>query len=245
MEISFLLVDWDNTLVDFDASRQLAEGKCARFFIRRLNLDKGLFDRILEKYRKVSSAYDKAHIYDRELYWNETFDSLGIRLNPEITKEAILYYWDIIAQECEIYEGVIETLSFLKSENVTVSVIGDSDGIPSNKKKRIEMKRELSQYFDSIFVAGEDVQQTKPHPQIFRYALSKLNAEAEQTAMVGDKYFTDLYGAKLVGIRTVWLKPSGHVGEKEREESFRPDFTVTSFPQILNVLSFKSSAAEK
>lgn len=237
MVIKTLLADWDDTLVKFNVAKLLAEERCVRLLISHLGLDKKMFDQLLERYRRISSAYDKIHLYDRERYWTETVDSFGVQTDHRLIGEIVFYYWDIVANESEVYEGVKETLFFLKHSNVKIAIIGDSDGIPSNKRRRVKRNSELVQFIDAIFVAGEDVPKTKPDPQIFRYALRKLGAKPEQTAMIGDKCFTDLYGAKLLGITTIWLKLSGWE-YKESPKLFKADFTVTSFPQILKIIPF-------
>ncbi|MCA9839446.1 MAG: YqeG family HAD IIIA-type phosphatase [Trueperaceae bacterium] len=41
----------------------------------------------------------------------------------------------------------------------------------------------------------------------FRRALKHLGTEASQTAMIGDQLFTDVLGAKLIGIKSILVKP--------------------------------------
>lgn len=47
----------------------------------------------------------------------------------------------------------------------------------------------------------------KPHADIFLHALNALDVRPEETAMVGDSLYADIYGAQQLGIFTVW-KPS-------------------------------------
>ncbi|MDQ3163839.1 MAG: HAD family hydrolase [Actinomycetota bacterium] len=58
---------------------------------------------------------------------------------------------------------------------------------------------------------------TKPHPEIFRHALSLLEVEPAEAAMVGDSYEDDIEGARALGMRAFLLDRDGrHVGEPDR-----------------------------
>ncbi len=47
----------------------------------------------------------------------------------------------------------------------------------------------------------------KPLPFKYNKAIKILNAKRTNTAIVGDQIFTDILGGKLVGIKTILLKP--------------------------------------
>ncbi len=49
----------------------------------------------------------------------------------------------------------------------------------------------------------------KPWPSGFRRALKSMNMDAGLVAMVGDQVFTDLLGARIVGIPMVLVQPIG------------------------------------
>ena len=58
---------------------------------------------------------------------------------------------------------------------------------------------------------------TKPHPDIFRRALSLLEVGAQEAAMVGDSYEDDIEGARALGIRAFLLDRDGrNPGEPDR-----------------------------
>ena len=58
---------------------------------------------------------------------------------------------------------------------------------------------------------------TKPHPEIFRHALSVLGVEPAEAAMVGDSYEDDIQGARALGMQAFLLDREGrHEGEPDR-----------------------------
>jgi putative hydrolase of the HAD superfamily len=50
---------------------------------------------------------------------------------------------------------------------------------------------------------------TKPHPEIFRHALSLLDVRPGEAAMVGDSYEDDIEGARALGMRAFLLDRDG------------------------------------
>jgi len=58
---------------------------------------------------------------------------------------------------------------------------------------------------------------TKPHPEIFRHALSVLAVEPAQAAMIGDSYEDDIEGARALGMQAFLLDRDGrYEGEPGR-----------------------------
>lgn len=47
----------------------------------------------------------------------------------------------------------------------------------------------------------------KPSPVNYRLAMKKMGTDTKNTIFVGDQLFTDIWGAKKAGIRTVLVKP--------------------------------------
>jgi len=72
----------------------------------------------------------------------------------------------------------------------------------------------LRQYFEGV-VSSAKVGYRKPHPQIFRAALTLADAGPEQVVMVGDSYESDVLGAQGVGINAVLVNRWG-VPEESR-----------------------------
>ena len=57
----------------------------------------------------------------------------------------------------------------------------------------------------------------KPHPSMYREALAEFECPPSRAVMIGDQIFTDMLGANLAGIGTIWVKqmtPFDFVGTK-------------------------------
>jgi len=66
----------------------------------------------------------------------------------------------------------------------------------------------LAPYFDGIFASAR-VGFEKPHPAIFRHALTALNTDPARTVHVGDSRYTDVSGARGVGLDAILLLRDG------------------------------------
>jgi predicted HAD superfamily phosphohydrolase YqeG len=58
-----------------------------------------------------------------------------------------------------------------------------------------------------VFAAGFTDQ--KPLPGIYRRAMAVMKATSATTVMVGDQIFSDMLGANLLGIYTIFVWPLG------------------------------------
>ena len=77
--------------------------------------------------------------------------------------------------------------------------------ISNNKKKRVHMfNEEIGVH--SVFNAH------KPAKKGYYYAMELMNTRPENTVFVGDQLFTDIFGAKRIGLKNYLVKP---INEKE------------------------------
>ena len=90
----------------------------------------------------------------------------------------------------------------------------------------------IKEYFDAILASGS-VGYRKPSPVIFKEALRALDATPEETVFVGDSIYHDVKGAKMVDMKTVWLKRSIH-----RDDDFgvTPNKAINSLEELPKTL---------
>jgi putative hydrolase of the HAD superfamily len=67
-------------------------------------------------------------------------------------------------------------------------------------------KAGLEKRFFDVVVGVNTIKKAKPQPDIFRYALTKLDAKPEETIFVGDHIDNDYRGARAVGIRALLIE---------------------------------------
>jgi putative hydrolase of the HAD superfamily len=82
-------------------------------------------------------------------------------------------------------------------------------GLVTNRSNPIQQEVEalgFLPYFDFCFTAGE-VDSWKPHPEIFDHALYLAESTPQETAYIGDNYFTDILGASEAGLYPILYDP--------------------------------------
>ena len=89
----------------------------------------------------------------------------------------------------------------------------------------------LSRFFNVIMVSGE-CGWRKPHGNIFTNALKRLQVEAQETVYIGDCPNEDIKGARLAGIRTVFVQSQFYSLSDLQASGEKPDFIMKDLEEI-------------
>jgi HAD superfamily hydrolase (TIGR01450 family) len=76
----------------------------------------------------------------------------------------------------------------------------------------------------------------KPYPEIFQEALKRWGLEEGEAVMIGDKYSTDVEGAKALGIASV-LVSEGGLKPGDFVKGYAPDLVVRDVAELHSVLT--------
>ncbi|NVO19989.1 MAG: noncanonical pyrimidine nucleotidase, YjjG family [Bacteroidetes bacterium] len=87
----------------------------------------------------------------------------------------------------------------------------------------------LDKYFTSV-ITSEEAGVKKPDSAIFLYALSKVNADVEDSLMIGDDLEVDIGGARDIGMDQLF------VNHERKTHETPATFEVTSLKDIENIL---------
>lgn len=90
----------------------------------------------------------------------------------------------------------------------------------------------LANYFQFHFSA-ENFPAGKPAPHMFLAALARAGVAPYEALHIGDHPVDDMQGAQAVGMKTLWVN---FAGAPWPLQTTTPDFTVTSLPEILDLL---------
>ena len=89
-------------------------------------------------------------------------------------------------------------------------MISNADGKIADVLRRCNIADCFRTITDSGLIGYE-----KPHPEIFRQALSQMNAKAEESLYVGDLYSVDYLGATGAGMQAVLMDVPGAYRDKD------------------------------
>ena len=137
-------------------------------------------------------------------------------------------YFDFI-DSSYLYEGVKETLDFLKSKKIKVSLLttkgqGQADKIIDHFK--------LTNSFDYI-MGRRDGLAHKPSPEPLMYICKELSVEPAETLMVGDTEL-DIQCGKNAGAKTCGVLYGYRT--KDQIEKEKPDINISNLVELKNYL---------
>ena len=135
------------------------------------------------------------------------------------------------------YPGVVDTIRHLHQQYHLAIV---SDGQTAYAVPELNAIG-LAGYFDPIIIS-RDIGIRKPHEQLFTAALTAMKMKPSEVLFVGNDMYRDVYGAKRVGMTTVFCKSNQGLAEKE---GVKPDYIVYQFPELLNAIRFFEDRSDR
>ena len=109
-------------------------------------------------------------------------------------------YKSLNSKNTVIYNGVIDTLEYLKNKNIKMAVVTNKD------EKSAILALEylgLSKYFN-VIVGGNTTSKYKPSAKPLLFAINKIDANIEQSLMVGDS-INDFLCAKEANVKAIMV----------------------------------------
>ncbi|MBQ7653043.1 MAG: YjjG family noncanonical pyrimidine nucleotidase [Clostridia bacterium] len=220
----FLLIDLDDTILDFSKS----ENTAVKLALNELGLYSN--DEVASWYKRFNIEVWKD--FEKGLITRENLGKLRfVRLLEKMGEDISLgdklnnTYCSLLAYQHFMIDGARE---FLVKIAAYYRIIGVSNGTSKVQWQRIKDSG-LNELTESIFVS-EDIGIQKPKKEYFEYVAAHVDGfEKEQAVIVGDSLTSDISGGKNYGITTVWYNP-------ENESSNLPDYVVKNFDELYDLL---------
>ena len=195
-----LFFDLDHTLYDFERSTfETLSELCEEYNLANKGIPqfKYFYNRYLEINLRFWGQYRKGKIEKAFLNaerFHVTFQEFGID-NRDFAEKFANEYLANAPLKNTLFPHAHETLDYLQ-ENYILHLI--TNGFEEVQEKKIDTTG-LRKYFKTI-TTSEEAGVKKPDPAIFHFALSKADAVAEESLMIGDNLEVDILGAKNVGM---------------------------------------------
>jgi len=131
-----------------------------------------------------------------------------------------------------VVAGLDRQVTYDKLARAALLIRGGAQFIGTNSDRTLPMPDGLYPGAGAILAALEaatDIKPIvvgKPEPEIYRYALERLNTAPEQTLVVGDRLDTDISGAQKIGCHTA-LVLSG-VAQEADARAWTPELDVVA-----------------
>lgn len=221
-----LLLDADNTLVDFD----MAERKALTETLEHYGITPDA--ETVELYNRINSglwADLEKGLIRREKLGAERFTRL-LRQIGAAGKGAEMnqYYLDRLSSHPDLIPGALDVLREL-AEVATLAVI--SNGFYRVQSRRIQ-ESGVAEYMEEVFIS-EKMGYDKPDRRCFDIALSQLGVENYANVLVvGDSLSSDIKGGINAGLDTCWYNPSG----KENRSGVTPTYEIRDLTELYKIV---------
>lgn len=226
----FLLIDLDDTLLDFDADMTMAFEKlyehCGFESVRPYT------PAMLEIYEKHNvnwwKKFEAGECTKPELFRNRFVDFLketGFSGDPDEMNAA---YFGFLGQGGAAYPGALELLERL-SRTYAVYII--TNGYALSAKTRMEHAG-VTPYIRGYFVS-ESIGCAKPDVRYFDYVAAHIPGfQKEKALVIGDSLGSDIQGANNAGLDSLWYTSSW-----EDPAQASCTYRAGSYREILEILT--------
>lgn len=216
------IFDLDNTLLDFMKMKKSAIEMAVEAMI-----DAGLNTTKEQAVEKIFHLYEQTHIEDQKILDRFLEKELG-KIDYKILAAGIVAYRKAKTANITLYPHVKYVLIELLKLGLKLGVISDAPRLQAWTRLA---ELGLHTLFD-VVVTFDDTQKRKPDPKPFLTALAKLNLKANEAIMVGDWAERDIYGAKNIGMITIFAK----YGDFFQTKNSGADYEINDPIELLEII---------
>ncbi len=229
MKYKYLLIDNDNTIMDFSASEYDCIGKTLCAF--SLPDD----DDTRKTYAKINDGvwkdFERGVIKREEiphLRFGGLLKHLKIDANEEIIDQFAKRYESELANSAILFDGAID---FLRTIRKYMKVYIVTNGLKHIQRKRFSDSN-IEKEVDGIIISAQ-IGFQKPQKEFFDYTLSFAGIEnAKDAIVVGDSLSSDIAGGLAAGIDTCLFD----LKCKYTTDDIKPKYIVHSYQELLELL---------
>ena len=224
--IEFLMLDLDDTILDFHKAERIAIAKTIRDFGVEPT------EEVLTRYHTIN-----------KWHWEQLELGKMVREEVLVGRFAMLFEEKQVAVDpVNVARAYEKNLSighyFLPGAEEAVDRLSKkyrlflaSNGTASVQKGRMTSAN-LYRFFEKVFVSQE-IGHNKPSKDYFDACFAQIPGfDPDKAMIVGDSLTSDILGGIRAGIRTCWVNPNHSAGR----EDIRPDYEIEGLYQLEEIL---------
>ncbi len=223
-----LLLDVDNTLLDFDAAERQALTDTLIHY--GLPHDADALSTYHEVNRRLWAQLARGELNKNKLFairFLRFIEAMGLP-DPGNSREMNDYYENELARHADLIPGALQALEEL-AEVATLATV--SNGATRVQQSRIAASG-IGNYMDGVYIS-EKMGAAKPQARLYDMVLKDLGVtDKSRVLMVGDDLLADIKGGQNAGIDTCWVNFAG----EENTTGLRPTYTVHSYEELYRVV---------
>lgn len=224
----YILLDLDDTLIDYDYSTKYAFDQ----MIRKFDIKKYTYDdfKLFESIYWQSIPYSK--FLDNSNEPLEKIMQLGVEMIEKFLKidnvlayKIYLYYESLLGEKVlktENYDEEIKLLS--KISKMIISTNG-------NKNQAIKKIKKINlQHLILDIISPQDSGFSKSFLEYYDYIFKKFNiVNKNEVLIIGDSLLSDIKSGNLYGIDTCWYNKKNKINDTE----YIPTYEIKSFKELV------------
>jgi len=156
-----------------------------------------IYKELIKKPLNQRSKEDIAALYAQ--YHRNILKSAGVQAGENVIM-GLLGGMIKAKMDLVLYEDALPTIDALKKRGLTVGLISNIERNMSGTLDSLGLTKRLDTVVTSL-----DAGATKPHPEIFQFALKKTSTLPAEAVYIGDQYQVDVVGAKSAGLKGILL----------------------------------------
>lgn len=221
--LDWLLIDLDNTLLDFTAGANRSLKAALKAF--EIEPSEGNIDIYHTINHQCWEAFEKGEL-DVDTLRRRRFELFVETLAVSVDAGKLnTFYLSRLSEQTDEIKGARQ---FLEWARIRYKLVLATNGFASVQRPRIA-RSQLQTYFEHI-VISEEIGVQKPHAGFFDHAFEKMNHPPKERVMIiGDSQSSDINGGRNYGIRTCWLRQAGAKSDAPKNPSH---LEVTSLEEI-------------
>ena len=198
-EVKWLLVDLDNTLLDFDKSSSTAlKATFDHFNLEDPQTAMQIYNRINHQCWDAFEEGDLDIPQLKQLRFDLFVSEMKLDLSGKVVNR---FYLDLLAQQVHEIEGA---RSFLDWSSERFNLVLATNGFAEIQYPRLDISG-LKKYFQAV-VVSEEIGVQKPHRAFYDHAFELMKHPAKnEVMMIGDSLSSDIRGGLDYDILTCWF----------------------------------------
>lgn len=130
----------------------------------------------------------------------------------------------------KLYDNVDLILEILANKYTLGIIANQTDGLTDRLQEL-----GISKYFSHI-ISSWDYNIMKPDTKLFEIAVNNSGYKASEIVMVGDRLDNDIFPAKKIGMRTIWIKQGFGGIQIPKSDEYIPDIEISELNNLLDIL---------
>lgn len=203
-------------------------------------------EHLWEAYRSCALACNATRAQGDDISFAEQIDIFIERIGPglygELSRETVqrigvAYDRAFWGYPPSLHPQAAATLGRLKEMGYSLGLISNTGMTPGATFREYMEQLGILGYFDAL-VFSDEVRLAKPSQKIFRLTLEALEASTGRAVHVGDDRTNDVAGAKLAGLKAIWISSAGgpEVDTVGAQSGSTADVTVSDLGEVVNAV---------